>query len=102
MSNQAGLGLGDKVHNEEINEFPADWKADYLRVSDWARLTAQHFGRGVAITIIDPQSAVGMWRTLRHGIRRYPTVILNQREKFAGWEAADAVYARIAELLAAP
>lgn len=101
MSNQAGLGLGDKVHNEELNEFPDDWKEEYLRVSDWAKHTAQHFGRRVVINIIDPQSAVGIWKAIRHGIRRYPTVVLNGQDKFIGWEAADAIYARIDQLLAA-
>ncbi|MBI4772444.1 MAG: hypothetical protein HY784_18945 [Chloroflexi bacterium] len=85
MSNQAGLGLGDTVHNQEINEYPEDWKQEYLRVSDWAKHTARRFGRRVVIHIIDPQSAAGMWKLLRHGIRRYPTVILNGRTRFVGW-----------------
>ena len=99
MSNQAGLGIGDKVHNREINEFPDDWKEEYLRVSSWAKHAAGHFGRGLVITIIDPQSLVGMWKALRHGIRRYPTMIIDGREKFAGWDAAADVYARLQELI---
>jgi len=99
MSNQAGLGIGDKVHNQEINEFPKEWKEEYLRVSNWAKNAAEQFGRGLVITIIDPQSLVGMWKALRYGIRGYPTMIIDGREKFTGWDVVDDVYARLQELI---
>lgn len=101
MSNQAGLGIGDKVHNQEINEYPDEWKDEYLRVSHWVKGVARGLGRDVVIRVIDPQSLVGMWKTLRHGIRRYPTMIIDGREKFTGWEAMAPVYARLEQLIAA-
>lgn len=99
MSNQAGLGIGDAVHNQEINEYPEDWKEEYVRVSNWVKSTARSIGRGLVIRVIDPQSLVGMWKILRYGIRRYPTLIINGQETYRGWEQAEAAYARLEALI---
>jgi hypothetical protein len=68
-------------------------------VSNWVKRTSKTFGRGLIIRVIDPQSLVGMWNAVRHGIRRYPTLIINGQEKFTGWEAADSARERLNELL---
>ncbi len=101
MSNQAGLGIGDKVHTEEINEYPDELKQEYLRLSAWVRAVARHYGRSVVIRVIDPQSLVGMWWLLRYRIRRYPTLIIDQQEKFSGWEAEAAFHKRLQQRLKA-
>ena len=95
MSNQAGLGIGDKVHTEEINEYPEDLKQEYLQLSLWLKAVAAHYGRSVVIRLIDPQSLVGMGWALRYRVRRYPTFILDREEKFVGWEAEAAFHARL-------
>jgi hypothetical protein len=101
ISNQAGLGLGDKVHTEEINEYPEELKQDFLELSRWVRTVARQYGRVIVIRVIDPQSLVGMWKTLRHRIRTYPTFILEGNEKFPGWNAEGQLHERIYDLLAA-
>jgi len=101
MSNQAGLGIGDRVHTEEINEYPEDLKQEYLQLSTWLKAVAAHYGRSVVIRLIDPQSLVGMGWLLRYRVRRYPTFILNREEKFVGWEAEAAFHTRLRERLAA-
>jgi hypothetical protein len=100
MSNQAGLGIGDKVHNEEINEYPEELREEYLRVSDWVRNTYDTYGRQVWIKVIDPQSLVGMWKHIRYGVRKYPTFILDGAEIFAGWNTAEQALGRVDTLLA--
>jgi hypothetical protein len=101
MSNQAGLGIGDKVHNQEINEYPADLQDEYLRLSEWVRQTYRQYGAGVRIQIVDPQSLVGLWKHLRYGIRRYPTFIVDGRRKYTGWEAAAPALDEVERLLVA-
>ena len=101
MSNQAGLGIGDKVHNAEINEYPDDLKAEYLWISTWAKDIAQRFGRGVVVKVIDPQSLVGLYKILRHRIRHYPTFIVDGETRLVGWEAGEAVMRHVAERLEA-
>lgn len=66
------------------------------------RYASRTLGRGLVIRVVDPQSLVGMWNLIRHGIRRYPTLIINGREKFAGWETSEAAYARLTQLLGIP
>jgi len=99
MSNQAGLGLGDKVHTQEINEYPDDLKEEYLYLSTWVKALARHYGHNTVIRVIDPQSLVGMWAHLRYRIHQYPTMILNHREQFVGWESEERFHHRIIDLL---
>lgn len=101
ISNQAGLGLGDKVHTEEINEYPDDLKQEFLHLSLWVKALARHYGRSVAIRVIDPQSLLGMWKALRHRIRRYPVFILDGEEQFNGWEAEEQLHAQLRARIAA-
>ncbi len=100
MSNQAGLGIGDKVHNEEINEYPEELREEYLRLSEWVRGAYKTYGCQVWIKVIDPQSMVGLWKHIRYGVRKYPTFILNGEERFSGWDAAEQTLRRVDEMLA--
>jgi len=99
MSNQAGLGLGSKVHSEEINEYPEDLKQEYLRLSVWVKAVASFYGRSIVIRIIDPQSFVGLWKLIRYRIRRYPTMILEQNTIFSGWNMESQLHIEIQKLL---
>jgi len=99
MSNQAGLGLGNKVHTQEINEYPDDLKEDYLYLSTWVKAVARYYGYNIVIRVIDPQSLVGIWTHLRYRIKKYPTIILNHREKFTGWESEESFHNRLLVLL---
>lgn len=79
--------MGQEVHRQEINEYPEDVKADFLKVSEWIRKARARYGARVAILVVDPQSLGGMWKVLRHRIRRYPTFLLSTGERIVGWEA---------------
>ncbi len=82
------------MHNEELNEYPEEMKADYLRLSEWVRRICQTHGQRVRVRIVDPQSFFGFWRVLRHRIRRFPTFFVSG-ERIAGWEGdPDAAIAR--------
>jgi hypothetical protein len=101
MSNQAGLGIGDKVHNQEINEYPEDLQEEYLRLSNWVRETYRNYGRQVWVKIIDPQSVVGIWKHIRYRVRRYPTVVLEGEHTYVGWDALPEMLGHVDRLLAA-
>ena len=99
MSNQAGLGLGDKVHSQEINEYPDDLKEEYLYLSTWVKALARYYGYHIVVRVIDPQSLVGLWAHLRYRIHEYPTMILDHHEKFVGWKSEGRLHSRISDLL---
>lgn len=77
--------MGQRVHTEEINEYPEDLKAEYLRLSVWVRDTRKTYGQQVVVRIVDPQSLGGLWKVLRHRIRRFPTFFVDGGEKVVGW-----------------
>jgi hypothetical protein len=82
------------VHTQEINEYPEDIKAEFLRVSEWIRAARKRHGNRILIRLVDPQSLGGMWKVLRNRIRRYPTFFVDGAERVVGWEGdPDAVVA---------
>jgi hypothetical protein len=83
------------VHTQEINQYPEDVKAEFLRLSEWIRAARKLHGARVLIRLVDPQSVSGMWKALRHRIRRYPTFFVDGTERIVGWEGGpDAALAR--------
>ncbi len=78
--------MGQQVHTQEINEYPEDLKAEYLRLSEWIRNTRKTYGQRVVVRLVDPQSLGGMWKVVRHRIRRFPTFFVDGGEKIVGWE----------------
>ena len=78
--------MGQRVHTEEINEYPEDLKAEFLQLSEWVRDTRKTHGQQVVVRIVDPQSLGGLWKVLRHRIRRFPTFFVDGGEKVVGWE----------------
>ncbi len=73
------------MHKQEINEYPEEIKAEFLRLSRWVRALQEHYRERIAIRLVDPQSLLGFWRVLRHRIRRYPTFLV-EGTQVTGWE----------------
>ena len=96
-----GVGLGERMHRDEAKDaLPPDLIADFQRVSDWVHALLRRHRNGVAVSVVDAASIEGVWKSLRHGVRRYPAVIVDGRATASGEElgAADAA---IEERLAA-
>lgn len=103
MFDQAGLGIATKVHNEEINDYPDEFKSDYLRLSRMVRELGSRYGRqGVIIQVIDPMSLVGMYKSIRHRVGSYPTFIVEGNQKHVGWDSGPLEGLIKARLEAAP
>jgi hypothetical protein len=89
-----GIGLGERIHRDEAKDaLPPDLIADFQRVSDWVHALLRRHRTGVAVSVVDAASIEGVWKSLRHGVRRYPVVIVDGRATAVGAElgAADAV-----------
>ncbi|MGQ0601691.1 MAG: hypothetical protein ACT4QE_08355 [Anaerolineales bacterium] len=84
---QTGFSRG--LHQEQVQSaLPPDLLHDYQAISDWIhRLTQRHCDR-VAVKVIDAASPEGLWKTVRHGLGRYPAVIV--AGKRAGTDLAEA------------
>jgi hypothetical protein len=94
-------GLGHCVREDQLqNGLPVDLQRELARVMDWAaRLMASH-GPRVEVEVIDAASVRGLWKSLRHGLWRYPAVVVGGHERFRGTNLVAAEGA-VAERLAA-
>jgi hypothetical protein len=78
-------GIGDLVQSEMMGEYPTDLMDEHVRLSEWVRDWATRYAGVLQIRVIDPHSGLGLWKSLRHGVRKYPAFIVNGREKVTGW-----------------
>ncbi|HEY4691238.1 MAG TPA: hypothetical protein VIK33_18150 [Anaerolineae bacterium] len=94
-------GFSKGVHEEQVaSALPPDLKQDYQVVSDWVRRLFRTHCERVVVKVIDAASLEGFWKTLRHGLWRYPAVIIGGRANFSGIDFA-AAEAEISRQLAA-
>jgi len=82
-----------------LDEYPPDWQADFHRLSDVVIDLSARYGDRVLIRLWDPRSLQGMWKSLRHGVRRYPTFLVQGR-KISGLDSVQLERA-LAEVLPA-
>ncbi len=69
-----------------LDELPPDWQADFKRLSTMIFSLADNYQNRVQIRVWDPRSLQGMWKSIRHGVRRYPTFVLDDHTKMSGWD----------------
>jgi hypothetical protein len=81
------VGLKSKFHNQEINEYPDDIKDEVLRLSDWIRDPVRRFPNDVQFKIIDAMTPLGVYKILRHRIRKLPGFIIEHRKTYSGWDS---------------
>lgn len=98
-------GVSNRLHDEQVAaSLPPDLAADYGTISDWVRdLFGRHCDR-IAVKVVDAASIEGVFKTLRHGLRRYPAVIVDRKARFAGAlrEVLAAAAAEVSRRLAQP
>ena len=81
--------LNRKFTQKNMNEYPPDLSDEYLRLSDWIRELIHLYRHRLVIRIIDVQSLLGLYKSLRHWIRRYPTFIIEGKETYTGWDKKE-------------
>jgi len=82
-------GLDKKFHQKEVNEFPPDLREEFVKLSEWMKELTRLYKHRLFIKLIDVQSFLGIYKSLRHGIRRYPTFIIEGKEVYSGWDKSQ-------------
>jgi hypothetical protein len=82
-------GLDEKIHQKEMEEYPPDLKEEYLKLSDWIRELTQLYKHRLLIRVIDAQSPLGIYKSLRHRIRTYPAFVVEGKEAYTGWDKSQ-------------
>ncbi len=80
------VDLGEKLRQEEYAQYPEDLKIESARLARWITDLADKFAGRVHFEIVDPQSLGGLWLSIRYGIRKYPTFIVQKKQCIAGWD----------------
>jgi hypothetical protein len=87
-------GIGPSIHAEQVDSgLPDDLAQEYRAVSDWVKRLFDDHGEKIVVKVIDAASLEGVARSLRHGLRRFPAVVIGGRHKFSGtdFRAVDEV-----------
>jgi hypothetical protein len=69
-----------------MDEYPLDLKEEYLKLCDWIRELTGLYKDSLLIKLIDAQSILGLYTSLRHWVRKYPTFIVEGKETYTGWD----------------
>ena len=79
-------GLKRAYHEREFDEYPQDLKEESAKLSDWVRELNRLYKHRLLIKLIDAQSLLGIYKSLRHRVRKYPTFIVDGKETLSGWD----------------
>ena len=82
-------GLDEKLHQKEMEEYPPDLKEEYLELSDWIRELTRLYKHRLLVRVIDAQSPLGIYKSLRYRIRTYPAFIVEGKETYTGWDKSQ-------------
>ena len=83
--------VGQAPQERGLEEYPPEWQEEFKHLSSTIISLSEQYPNEVQIRIWDPRSLQGMWKSIRYGIRRYPTFIVDGRSKFSGWDTAELV-----------
>ena len=74
-----------KARCEQLEtSLPPDLIDQYQQLSDWVRRMDEAHGRRVRFRIVDAASVEGCLKSLRYGVRHYPAVIVDGKDKSTG------------------
>jgi len=81
------MGLG--LPQENIDEIPKEVKEENAKIAEFLRTLFNRFGNtDVKVQLHDVGRPDGMWKALRHGVKRYPAIIIDGKA-FQGLESFD-------------
>lgn len=82
----AQADVGKPPYERGLEEYPPEWREEFQRLTTLIFGLADRYQDRVQIRVWDPHSLQGMWKSIRHGVRRYPTFILDEHSKLTGWD----------------
>ncbi len=89
--NEAEIGTVKKFHADAVqSSVPPDIMREYNAVSDWVIDAVEKYAGHVVFKVIDATSVEGLLKSVRYGVRRYPAVIVDGKEKYIGTDFSQA------------
>jgi hypothetical protein len=81
-----GSGVDEEMNKEILEEYPVEFKEDFLKLSEWIRELKRLYKHRVHIELIDVKSPVGIYKSLIHRFRTYPAFIVEKKDVITGWD----------------
>lgn len=82
----ARANLDQAPFERGLDEYPPDWLEDFHRLSNTIMDIANRYQDSIFIRLWDPRSLQGLVKSVRYGVRRYPTFIVEGQKKVTGWD----------------
>lgn len=83
--NHADVEGVKKFHADAAEtSIPPELMKEYRAVSDWVMEAVERYGGRVVFKVIDATSIEGLAKSIRYGIRRFPAVIVDGKDKYVG------------------
>jgi hypothetical protein len=79
-------GLGKEAKKEDIEDYPSELKDELLRLSSMIGELRSLYKHRIRIRLIDAQSPIGIFKSLRYRFREYPTFIVEKKDVYSGWD----------------
>jgi hypothetical protein len=86
-----------KFHDDAAeSSIPPDLMKQYRAVSDWVIDAVERYGGRVVFKVIDATSFEGLLKSVRYGVRRFPAIVVDGKDKYVGtdFQAAEGLIAR--------
>ena len=80
----ARANLDQAPHERGLDEYPPEWQEEFRRLSDVVMSLANRYQDSILIHIWDPRSLQGLWKSIRYGVHRYPTFVIEKQSKITG------------------
>ena len=77
----ARANLDQAPHERGLDEYPPEWQEEFQRLSDVVMSLSTRYQDSILIRIWDPRSLQGLWKSIRYGVHRYPTFIIEKQKK---------------------
>ena len=79
-------GVGKKLKLEDMDDYPNDFKEDSLKLSELICELYRTYRHRIRIRIIDAQSIQGIYKSIVHRFREYPTFIIERKDVCCGFD----------------
>lgn len=96
----ARANLDKAPYERGLDEYPPEWQEEFQRLASFVMNLAVQYGDQIQIRIWDPRSLQGLAKSLRYGVRHYPTFVVDRRVKITGWDASGLEQALLAAFAA--
>lgn len=80
----ARANLDQAPHERGLDEYPPEWQEEFQHLSDVVMDLSTRYQDSILIRIWDPRSLQGLWKSIRYGVHRYPTFVIEKQRKITG------------------